>query len=317
MPWINYSVEVKDRKSEGDSGFRRGLSRFSPPPPSPTVGATGNPSISATVTAFKVQLVWNQLSSLPLPPWKWRTKSCSRHELACTEMSIPRRADVNSTKSLLSRGRNRVSRFYSVFAAPCREKKKQKKNRATVLLLDRRSLDRNKRTRLLACESIARAEFKFQGEFFNSLNKQNFFNWFSLPFSSLSWKLVSAGSSVFVHRIPWKRSIRSTVSDTFRRVNGYAQSVLFYYFAPLKNEFCCFCSRVRCSVKIRYSLDNAALRCRYSGKCKVYLQNCYRVSHAFLSTRETCSFSSFLEIWLVSLSFWKKFHFITKIKSQL
>lgn len=42
-------------------------------------------------------------------------KSCSRHRLPCTEMSIPRRADVNSTKSLLSRGRNRVSRFYSIF----------------------------------------------------------------------------------------------------------------------------------------------------------------------------------------------------------
>lgn len=45
-------------------------------------------------------------------------RSCSRHGRACTGMSIPREADVNSTKSLLRRGRGRrIRRFYKALAA--------------------------------------------------------------------------------------------------------------------------------------------------------------------------------------------------------
>ena len=45
-------------------------------------------------------------------------RSCSQHGRACTGMSIPREADVNSTKSLLRRGRGRrIRRFYKALAA--------------------------------------------------------------------------------------------------------------------------------------------------------------------------------------------------------
>lgn len=68
MPQINYSVGVKDRKSEGDS--HSGGDFHAMP------AATGNPSINATVTTFKVACA---------PPFHYHREKLHRVYLSARE----------------------------------------------------------------------------------------------------------------------------------------------------------------------------------------------------------------------------------------